>query len=187
MKIFFNSAIRILLCANWIILIASAMLGPIYAIFVQKVGGDLLTMSAASALYYLVGGIVTLFSGKYSDTLKERKSIVIVGYCIMGIGFFYYLWVNSIVSLFLVQVITGLGEAIYSPAFDALYSKHLDQLNAGQQWGAYESSWYFTVAFGSLCGGCLVTLFGFSTMFVVMGLLCFASAIFLSVWPRGTL
>lgn len=187
MKMLFNRALRILLFANWLILIAGAMLGPICAIYIQKIGGDLLTISATSVLYYSVGGIVTLFSGKYSDVLRNRRSIVILGYCILGFGYMCYTFVNSVMTLFLVQIITGFGEAMYAPAFDALYSKHLDQTNAGKQWGAYESLWYFTVALGALCGGLLVTLCDFNIMFIIMGVLCFASALFISAWPRRTL
>ena len=40
MKKLFNKAIKILLITNGFILIAGAMLGPIYALFVKKIGGD---------------------------------------------------------------------------------------------------------------------------------------------------
>ena len=187
MKKLFNKAIKILLITNGFILIAGAMLGPIYALFVKKIGGDLLDASYAFGVFALVAGITTLISGKYADRLKENELIIVLGYGILGIGFLGYTLVNSIWSLLIIQVIIGLGEAIYTPVFDAVYSKHLDDHKFGRQWGAWEAVNYFTIAFGAVAGGFLVTFFGFNTMFVVMGLLCFVSAIYIFRLPRRIL
>lgn len=187
MKRLFNKAIRILLVTNGLILIAGAMLGPIYALFVEKIGGDLLDASYAFGVFALAAGITTFVSGRYSDRMKENELIVVLGYGIMGMGFFGYTLVNSIWSLLVIQIIIGLGEAIYVPAFDALYSKHLDSHKSGREWGVWEAINYFAIAFGAVAGGLLVTFFGFNTIFVTMGLLCFASAIYIFRLPRKIL
>lgn len=163
------------------------MLGPIYALFVEKVGGDLMDASIAGGIFALVAGITTLISGKYSDRVKENELIVVVGYAIMGFGFLLYFWVSSVFFLFVVQAIIGLGEAIYSPAFDAVYSKHLDGHKSGTQWGAWESMNYFTAAVGAIAGGGLVTFFGFQTLFILMATLCFSSAIYIYSLKRRVL
>jgi predicted MFS family arabinose efflux permease len=184
MKRLFNKQIRILLVTNGLILTAAAMLGPIYALFVEKIGGDLLEASYAFGAYALAAGITTLISGKYADKLKDNELIVVLGYGIIGVAFFGYILVNSVWSLLGIQIMIGLGEAIYSPAFDAIYSKYTDSDKSGKQWGAWESINYFTTTFGAIAGGFLVTFFGFNTMFVVMGLLSFASAIYIFRLPR---
>jgi len=186
-KLFFNKALRILLSTNALILISGAMLGPIYALFVEKVGGDLMDASIAGGLFALAAGLTTLFSGKLSDKVKENELIIVIGYIIMGVGFLLYIAVNSILFLFIVQVISGLGNAVYAPAFDAVYSKHLDGHKSGTQWGAWESMNYFSTAIGAIIGGAIVTLFGFNTLFVVMALLCFGSGTFIYLLPRKVL
>lgn len=173
---FFNKAIRILLFTNGLVLVAGAMLGPIYALYVEKVGGDLLDASYAFAVFALVAGITTLVSGKYSDQLKENELIVAAGYVIMGVGFLGYMFVNSVFSLLVVQAFIGLGEAIYVPAFDAIYTKHIDGHKSGRSWGSWEAINYFTTAIGAVAGGFLVTSFGFESIFIMMGLLCFMAA-----------
>ena len=158
------------------ILIAAAMLGPIYALFVEKVGGDLFDASLASGVFAFVAGVTTLISGKFSDKLKENEIVIAAGYATMGIGFLAYFWVESVGALFAVQAVIGLGEAIYSPAFDAVYSKHLNRARAGLQWGAWEAMNYFTAAIGAVVGGILVSRFGFSVLFLAMAGLCFFGA-----------
>ena len=163
------------------------MLGPIYALFVEKVGGDLMDASIAGSIFALVAGLTSLVSGKYSDKVKENELIVVLGYSIMGLGFLLYFWVNTIIFLFIVQAIIGFGEAIYSPAFDAVYSRHLDGHKSGTQWGAWESMNYFTTAIGAIVGGGLVTLFGFQILFVIMAMLCFSSALYIYHLQRKVL
>ena len=57
MKNFFNKQIKTLLLTDGIIILACAMLGPIYALFVQEIGGDLLDAAYAFAVYAFVAGI----------------------------------------------------------------------------------------------------------------------------------
>ncbi len=186
-KIKLNKQLGILLITNSLILLSAAMFGPIAALFVEEIGGDLMDASIAAGIFAIVAGITTLVSGKYADKLKEPELIIVSGYSLMGFGFFLFLIVDSVIFLFIVQAIVGLGEAIYSPAFDAIYSKHLDGKKSGSQWGAWESMNYFTAASGALIGGVIVTLFGFQALFIIMSLLCFGSGMYIYRLQRTVL
>jgi len=186
-KLFFNKALRILLVTNTLVLVAGAMLGPIYALFVEKVGGSLLDASLTGSIFALAAGITTLVAGKYADKVKRDELIVAAGYAIIGIGFLLYTTVNSVMYLFLVQILIGFAEAFYSPAFDALYSKHITPKKAGREWGTWEAMNYFSLFFGAVAGGLIVTKFGFNTLFIAMAVLCFASALYIYHLPKRVL
>ncbi len=174
-----NKALRILLMTNGMVLVAGAMLGPIYALFVEKMGGSLLDASFAGGIFALAAGLTTLVAGKFADGYKRDERIVAAGYSLMGLGFFLYLFADSVWFLFGVQALIGFAEAFYSPAFDAVYTKHITQKKAGREWGAWESLNYFSVAVGALAGGLIATNFGFKAIFVIMSSLCFASALYI--------
>ena len=182
-----RSALRILLGTNALILIAGATIAPIYALFVENIGGDLLDAGLTGSIYALAAGVTTLVSGRITDRIRESELIVVFGYAIMGIGYLLLILVHSIWTLFLVQALIGFAEAIYSPAFDALYSKHLDRGKAGRQWGTWESMNYFTLAAGAAIGGLIVNQFGFNLLFVIMALLTFTAALYIYFLPRTTL
>ena len=173
-----NRPLRILLFTNSIILIAGGLLGPIYALFVEEIGGDLLDAGLTGAIFALAAGVTVLLAGKHSDRAKNPAHIVVFGYGVMGVGYLLYLLVDSIFSLFVVQVVIGFGEAVYLPSFDALYSRHLDGDKEGSQWGAWEAMNYFSIAIGSVVGGIIAQQYGFDELFILMALLCFASALY---------
>jgi predicted MFS family arabinose efflux permease len=109
---------------------------------------------------------------------------VVLGYSLIGAGYLGYTLIDSVTDLLLVQIVIGMGEAVYSPAFDALYSKHLDKGRAGSEWGAWESLNYFSITFGAVAGGLTVKYFGFDVMFQAMSLLAFISVFYLLRLPR---
>jgi len=185
--LFFNKALRAMLIADGIVSLAAAMLGPIYAFFVEEVGGDILDAGLTSFVFFFTAGITTLVAGKYADKIKENELIIVFGYAMMGIGFLMYLLVDTIMFLFLVMVVTGFADAIYAPAFDSIYSKHCTRRKSGLQWGAWEAINYFTVAIAAAVGGIVVTLFGFNILFIAMAVLSFSSAIYIYVLPRKLL
>lgn len=187
MKRIFNRALRILLITNGLVLIAGAMLGPIYALFVEKIGGNLLEASMTGGIFALAAGITTLIAGRYADKIKHKEAIVVIGYFVMGIGFLLYTIINSIWFLFFVQILIGTAEAVYSPVFDALYSKHLTRKKSGREWGAYEALQYFAIAIGAVLGGIIVTTLGFNAIFLTMAALCFISALYIHLLPKRTL
>lgn len=186
-RFLFNKALRILLITNGLILVAAAMLGPIYALFVEDIGGDLLAASLTGGIFALAAGVTSLFAGKFADKVKRSELIIAFSYALTGVGFILYLFVNSILFLFGVQILIGFSQAVYNPAFDALYSKHLDKGQAGREWGAWEALNYFSTTVGAIIGGLIVTYFGFNALFIAMSILCFISSIYIFYLPKKIL
>lgn len=186
MKVF-NKALKILLLSSWIFLVAGAMMGPIYAIFVEELGGSILDASLTGGIFSFVAGITAILSGSITDRLKENELMIVLSYTLMGIGFFAYIFVHSVRSLFLVQIFTGFSEALYYPALDAVYSKHLSSGNQGKQWGIWEAIDYFAIAIGAWIGGIIVSYLGFHVLFMIMSSLCFISGLYVFLTPREVL
>ncbi len=182
-----NVALRILLITDGLVVFSGAMLGPIYALFVRDIGGDILDTGLAASVFMATAGIVVFLSGRYSDRLKETEMVVSFGYAVMATGFLAYTQVHTVVQLLLVQVVIGFGQALCSPAFDALYSKHVEPGKSGSQWGAWESVNYFALAFGALAGSAVASIFGFQALFIAMSCFAYVSALYIYFLPRRVL
>lgn len=155
-------------------ILAGALLGPIYALYVQKIGGDLLDASSSFAFFMLTAGVVVYLLSLWEDKFKHRKKFVIAGYGIGVIGYLGYLFVNSPTALFIVQIILGFSAALKDPAYDALFSdsgkKHLILA-----WGEWEAMDYIVWGVGALMGGFIAKYFGFQILLYIMFLMSILS------------
>lgn len=179
-----RKAIKYILLFDGAIMFASAMLMPIYAVYVEGIGGDLLTASSAWTIFMLVTGIVILFIGRIEDKINLPKISVAVGYLIIGLGTLGYLLVKTPTLLFVVQAVIGLGTAIAAPATASIYSKNVDKRKEATQWGNWEGLYYIVTALGAFIGGLIANYYGFNALFTVMSIICLLSAILFLFVPR---
>lgn len=149
--------------------------------------GGILETGLATSILAVTSGFVVIFTGKLSDEVRNSELIVVLGFFLLGVSFLLYNFVNSLAFLAVVQVIGGIAMAIYDPAYDALYSKHLRKHAAGREWGTWEAMSYFSQAFGAGFGALVAALFGFNVLFITMALLCFTSAVYIFFLPRRVL
>jgi len=187
MNLFFNRALRVLLATNGLILLAGAMLAPIYALYVEDIGGNLMDASLTGGIFALAAGTTCILSGRYADKRQRKEFVIVLGSMVMSFGFLLMTIVNSITTLFVVQALIGIGQAIYYPPYDALYSKHVDGHGAATAWGTWESMDYFSTAIGAILGGYIVTNWGFIPLFVIMSILCMISGLYLYYLPKKVL
>src|SRR3989344_2555365 len=101
-----NKLIKILLIADIIWFFGEGMLGPLFAVFTGRVGGDVLDITWAWASYLIITGLLIVVVGKVSDRIGQKK-LVFTGYVLNAILTFSYLLVDSPLKLLFVQA--GLG------------------------------------------------------------------------------
>ena len=182
-----NPALKVLLVADALVLTAAAMLTPIYAVFVQEVGGDLLDAGITAAALAFGSALASLVAGKYADGLRNKRMLIIASYAVTGMGFLLFTVVDGVWFLAAVQVMIGLVRAFAEPAYDALYSIHLDKKKEAEEWGEWEAMAYFVGGAGALMGAAIVSYTSFDMLFILMASLCAASAIYMFRVPNKTL
>lgn len=180
----FNKALRLMLVNNGIILFVAGLLTPLYAIYVEEIGGKLIDASIAASVLPFAAAITVAISGYVADKTDEDVMIMVVGCIFITLGFFLYLFTHSMTLVIINQALIGIGEAIYAPAFDSVYSMHLNKKKAGRQWGAWEAMRYITLSASALVGGFVVVRFGFRTLFFVMTLASLLNMIYLFLYGR---
>lgn len=163
-----NKGIRTLLLADTWATFSAGLLGPIYAIFVQEIGGDILDASWAYFAFMITSGVMVYFVSKWEDQINDKSKIIMAGYGISSLGFLSYTFVNSQAMLIVSQIILGIAQAILTPAYDALYSKTLTKNKEASEWGAWESMQYIVTALAAITGGYIAYFIGFKGLFLTM-------------------
>lgn len=163
-----KKGIKVLLISDAWINLALGMIGPIYAIFVEEIGGDILDASWAYSVYMMTAGIVMYLLSRWEDRTKHKEKFVVLGYALTSLGCLMYFFVYNQFTLLATQVILGLSMAILDPAFDAIYSHYVKVKEEASNWGIWEAMSYVVTAVAAVIGGYVADYFGFKILFFIM-------------------
>ena len=172
-----NKKEKILLYGANLWYLGEGMLGPLFAIFAERIGGSILDISWAWATYLIVTGLLIIFVGKISDRINKEK-LMIAGYFLNALFTFSYLFVSSPKHLFIVQAGLGIATALGTPTWEALYAKYEDKRHAGFIWGLASGEAGIITGVAMIIGGLIVNYFSFNTLFITMGIIQVIGAIY---------
>lgn len=164
-----NHTIKYLLYGANLWYLAEGMLGPLLAIFTEHIGGDILDVTWAWAIYLFASGFLTIYLGKVSDKLDKRKMMV-VGYGLNALFTFGYLFVSAPYQLFIIQAGIGIAGALATPTWNALYSKYEDKRKDGYEWGLANGEANIVTGAAIILGGILLEYGSFALLFATMGI-----------------
>lgn len=146
------------------------MLGPIFGVFTERIGGNILDISWIWATYMIATGIFTICVGNICDEKISKEKLMVAGYAINTIFTFSYLLVSSSLQLFFVQAGLGFATALATPTWDALYANYYeDKTKSGYIWGLAVGRDQIITGIGIVIGGLIVNYFSFKGLFVTMG------------------
>lgn len=166
-----NRHIKILLYGGNIWYFGEGMFGPLFAVFTERVGGDILDISWAWATYLILAGVLYIVVGKITDKYDNTEKIMVLGYALNALFTFGYLFVSTPWHLIIVQAGLGIAAAMATPTWDALYSRHEDRKHGGFQWGLAGGEAQIITGVAIVIGGYIVSLVSFSTLFLTMGII----------------
>ena len=96
---------KVLLWGANIWFFGEGLLGPLLAVFTEKVGGDILDISWAWAIFLMVTGVCYIITGRLINNkpMKTKVILMIIGYGLNAIFTFCYLFVSNTEQLFILQ------------------------------------------------------------------------------------
>ncbi len=164
-------ALKILILSSFFINLAAGLFGPLYAVFVQRIGGDLLTAGSAYAGFSIALGAMIFLLSRWEDRVKHQERLIVIARGLQVIGISGYMFIKTPLDLFLVQIALGISEAIITPAFDSLYSRNLDKGRSASEWGMWESMRAVVIGIAAVAGGFIAQQYGFPALFSIMAVI----------------
>jgi MFS family permease len=167
--------LKILLLSSVFVNLAAGLFGPLYAVFVEEIGGSLSTAGFAYSIFAVITGVLIFFISKWEDHVEHVEKLIVVGRILGFVGYFAYIFVDNPVKLYLVQLIFGISAAVDYPAITSFYSKHLDKGKYASEWGAWGSAVWIVSGLSALVGGFMAEIYGFKLLFILMSVFSFLS------------
>lgn len=182
-----NKPLKTLFVYNGIFVFASSLLGPLYAVFVETIDTNIIFISLSWSVFLISTTLFMLLVRRYGDYLKETEYLLMAGYLVRAIVWFLFPSLSTVFGLIVLQALLGLGEALGTPAYDAIFAEHLDENKYVQNYTDWKLLSNIVGALAVIIGGFFVSEFGFSALFYMMAL--FALVSFAGVWmqPRELL
>lgn len=179
--------LRLLLIASSLWYLSEGLLGPLFAVFAQQVGGDIFDISTAWAAYLIVCGLAYPITGRLVNRTRWKFRIIAVGYALHTLCTFGYLLVRDTHHLLLVQVGLGIAEAIATPSWDAFFASELRETDDTFAWGIVGGHTQFIGGVAIALGGLLAKYVSFHALFVTMGCISLAATLvqFRLAWIGG--
>ena len=107
---YFSKIQKILLFASGLWFFGEGLFGPLFAVFTEKIGGDLLDITWAWSIYSIVLGLMYFFVGKLLSKSKKKEEIMVLGYFLNTLFTFSYILVHNSYQLFMVQIGLAIAE-----------------------------------------------------------------------------
>ena len=169
-----NRTMKILMLSDIFVLTGFGLIQPILAIFINDgvTGGTVFAAGMASALFMLTKSLVQLPFSRYIDGHTKKTKWLIVGTLLMATVPIIYISAQSIIHVYLAEIVYGLGSGMAYPTWLGLWSTNLDKGKESFQWSIYSTSTGLGTAATGALGAGISSLAGFPVTFMLAGLLC---------------
>lgn len=183
-----NRVVKFLVFSDLLFLGSWSLIHPIFQIFVVRevAGTTLITVGAVAALYWLVKSIFQIPVANYLDNHDGEKDdlyALIFSLSLASLASFLFSTVSQIWQLFAVQFIYAVAMGIYVPSWSGIFSRHLDEKRFSFDWSLDSTVVGLTSFFSAILSGFLAQKFGFSFVFIAVGVLSLASAVLIFSVP----
>ena len=165
----FTKAHKILLIASSLWFFGEGLFTPLFAVFSEKIGGDILDLTWALSLYLILTGILYIVFGKILRNSKHKEVALIIGYLLNTVFTFAYLLVHNSTQLLLLQIGLAISEALSTPIWDSLFAKYLERTDDSFFWGIAGGHSQLISGIAIAIGGLVIYYFSFDTLFIIMG------------------
>ena len=156
-----NKVLKALFLYNGLFVLAGSLLGPLYALYVERLEAGILPVSISWAVFLFSTTLVTYILSKKGDGLKHKRYLLAAGYLIRAFSWFCMALVTNIEQLIVLQFILGIGEGIWTPSFDAIFAEHLDKNKHIMDYSDWKVISNSVLVVGTLLGGYVVSNYGF--------------------------
>jgi MFS family permease len=182
-----NKSLQALFIFNGVFIFSASLLGPLYAVYIESFNKGIFTISVTWASFFIASLLFTIVVSIFGDYIHEKEYLLVAGFLIRALAWFMFIGASNIVHFIALQALLGLGEALGTPAFDAIFAEHLDGGKHIKEYSIWKLIVNGTTAVGTLMGGFIAVRFGFSWLFFAMGSMALLAAFGIIIQERKLL
>lgn len=191
-----NRVIRYFILSDLLFWGGWGLVTPIFALFIvgHVPGATVFTVGLADALYWLVKSVFQIPVALFLDRRGKDHldlHILIIGLMLAGFVAMSFPLIPNAGFLYVLMILQGIAYGLYTPAWSAVFSRHLDKSHYAFDWSLDSTTIGISSGIAALIGGAIASVFGFEAVFVLTGFFSFFSGLLLLsvpdlVMPKAT-
>ena len=171
-----NKVIKILIWSDFFLFSGWGLIMPIFAIFiVGKIqGGDAQVAGVAIGIYWILKSLLQVPIGRYLDKNHGEKDdyyFMISGMFLASFVPFGFIFASLPWHIYALQAIHAIAMAMAIPPWGGIFIRHIDKGKEAMTWGMESSSIGIGVGIAGIIGGIIAKTFGFTPLFIGVGVL----------------
>jgi MFS family permease len=163
-----NKLLTILISINFLVILAAGFMTPVWAQFVQQIGGDLRTAGNAVCIFSIILGFFTWIAAHIENQLNHDPLILVISQALFVISYAGYFWVHHPTQLYAIQISLGISGAIQVPALYALYQRMIPPKQTTLYWGIWNGFYNIAMGLGALVSAYTVEKYSIKVMFAML-------------------
>ena len=169
-----NTFIRALIVSDFLLYFSYGLLTPIFAVFIteQIVGANIETVGTAVAIYWIVRSLTTIPLARWMDKHDGEKDeflFMFWGAHLMSLTLMSLVFATLPWHVYLIQVLFGVFNSMAIPGWRILFTNHLDRGKTGFEWGVWDVAVALGTGVSAYIGSYIADIFGFNTLFIIVG------------------
>ncbi len=169
-----NKTLKILFVFQGIFVFASALLGPLHAIYVKRFVQDPIMISFSITVFLLSSTFMTVMISRYDD-IQNKQIMLMVSYFMRALLWILHVYVTSFGMLLFLLVLIGIADSLGSNIFSVVFAEHLDEKRHVRDYAYWNLVATPLTAIATLIGGVIAQFWGFEVLFMSMAVLAMIS------------
>lgn len=173
--------------SNFFIFAGFQMTLPTLPLFVNELGGSDQLIGFVVGIFTLSALLIRPWSGHVLESLG-RRVVFLIGLLVFVISVGSYAFTGSLILLFLMRIVQGLGWGMSTTAVGTIATDLIPQKRRGEGMGYFGLAGNLAMAFGPALGLLIIAVFDFTSMFLIAaaaGFISFVIAAFIRYKPAN--
>ena len=180
--------VKYFVISDFFLLAGWGLIDPVFSVFIiqRVVGGSLMVIGIAAAIYWIVRSVAQIPIANYLDsTPGEHADFVALvgGLLLVGVSAIAMCWVTRVWELYAIHALQAIAFAFYYASWPTIYSRHLDKNNISLDWSLDSSVSGIGAGVAGFLGGVIAGTLGYDVVFVFAGIMAFIAAFVLLAVP----
>jgi len=180
--------VKYFVISDFFLLAGWGLIDPVFSVFIiqRVVGGTLLTVGIAAAIYWILRSVLQIPIARQLDRVPGEHDdfmALVGGLLLIGLSAIAMCWVTTVWELYAIHAVHAVAFALYYASWPTIFSRHLDKDSIALDWSLDSAVSGIGAGVTGFLGGVIAGTLGYDVVFVSAGILAFVAAFVLLAVP----